>query len=339
MRYPPTRPHGRLGPPPTTDPTGRTDSRQAYLRLVATTGALSVMAWAQTGSARAWSAALLICAYCALAAGALLASRYATIRPALMRPVSLITDVTVTTVGVYCAGDAAVALFPVYVTLAGEYGLRFGDRYLWWAAALSAAGLLYVLAVGNPPLDVPQMAAGVAMALAIAMVYTDALLRQRAAGSACVADRRAHSAVRSADADDGMNEGRDPTAATVPANDVLDRQVLANLQRLGRGDGFLAMLADGFVKETQCLLRDLEQALAGNDYGSYRDHLHALKGDAANIGARQLYLLCQKALELGAKDLVETGADQLRDIQASVYKTFRALADCGAVTDSTPPGD
>jgi len=116
-----------------------------------------------------------------------------------------------------------------------------------------------------------------------------------------------------------------PREPAAPAgSDVLDPAILDSLKSLG-GNEFLPTLAAGFLEDSELLLANMEKDLASKDYGSCRDQIHALKGSAGNIGARQLYELCRAILEEPRDRLQATGPDSLRRIHACFQRTREAL--------------
>jgi len=319
-----------------TGPDGASAIRTTHLRVVATLGTLAAVAWTQTGDARSWTAVLILSTYVAVTAGVQLAARRAPIRSALTRPASLFADVAVTTLGIYYSGDAAAAMLPVYVTLCAEYGMRFGARYLWWAATLGAAGVLCLWVLDNGALRSHLTVVGLAGGIAIAMVYLDALWARR----------------RSAATDRGQTEATAQSADTIPPprtaegtcaqiqapawtiareTPLMDERILADLRCLSGNRDFMAVLADGFVEETQSLSQDLQQAVENHDHGAYQDCLYALKSSAANIGARQLHQLCQQALAADAGDSDNGGRQWLSRIRQCICRTHRALLDTGVM--------
>ena len=80
-----------------------------------------------------------------------------------------------------------------------------------------------------------------------------------------------------------------PEAGGVPVN----RETLANLEELGSGRAFMERLVAVFMEDNVTLLKKIEAALAGRNYGEFRAQLHAMKGSAASMGADRLTGLCK----------------------------------------------
>ncbi len=70
-----------------------------------------------------------------------------------------------------------------------------------------------------------------------------------------------------------------------------NEQVLKDLETLGGGPEFIDTLVSNFKKEGSNHLFALKSAVK-NDYEQYREHLHALKGSATELGASRLVDIC-----------------------------------------------
>lgn len=76
---------------------------------------------------------------------------------------------------------------------------------------------------------------------------------------------------------------------------VLDLSVLAELDRLCHDAKKLAYVIDTFESEGIALLGRIANAIGARDHSGYIECVHALKGNAANVGAVQLVTACRKA--------------------------------------------
>lgn len=83
----------------------------------------------------------------------------------------------------------------------------------------------------------------------------------------------------------------------IPKNDVIDPAVINELSLLSNDNDFISTLIYGFITDTNSLLSTMENALSVNNYESYLECAHALKGSAGSIGALQIHNLCKEALE------------------------------------------
>ena len=83
-------------------------------------------------------------------------------------------------------------------------------------------------------------------------------------------------------------------ASRVLQAEELDETVLDDLAQLG-GTAFVEDLLASFEEDSERALRDIERALAAQDYGQWHHQLHMLKGGASDVGANQLAQLCTEA--------------------------------------------
>lgn len=82
-----------------------------------------------------------------------------------------------------------------------------------------------------------------------------------------------------------------PHAASAQA---LEKSVLDDLAQMG-GTSFVEDLVTSFVEDSESALRDINSALAAQDFSQWHDQLHKLKGSARDVGANQLALKCAEA--------------------------------------------
>ena len=75
---------------------------------------------------------------------------------------------------------------------------------------------------------------------------------------------------------------------TVVETPPLDPGVLGDLAGLSSDPTFVDRLLRGFKGDTERLVREIGDALAGRRYDVAKDAAHALKGGAASVGAMQL---------------------------------------------------
>lgn len=92
----------------------------------------------------------------------------------------------------------------------------------------------------------------------------------------------------------------------------LDESVLDNLAQIG-GAAFVQDLLASFEEDSERALRDIERALAAQDYGRWHDQLHMLKGGASDMGATQLAQLCAEAERIKPYELNSTGGREKLD--------------------------
>ncbi|MBI1284664.1 MAG: response regulator [Thiobacillus sp.] len=121
------------------------------------------------------------------------------------------------------------------------------------------------------------------------------------------------------------------TPAIAPASpalaDELDESVLNDLAQLG-GHAFVKDLLASFEEDSERSLRDIERALASQDYGQWYDQLHMLKGGASDVGANRLTQLCADAERLKPYELAGGRARQkLDEVRVALTEAQSALAD------------
>ncbi|MGE5767139.1 MAG: response regulator, partial [Bacteroidota bacterium] len=115
-------------------------------------------------------------------------------------------------------------------------------------------------------------------------------------------------------------------AARRASADPLDESVLDELARMG-GTDFVQDLVTSFEEDSARALRDVERALAAQDYGQWHDQLHMLKGGASDVGANQLAQSCADAERVKPFELATPLAQQRLDaVRAALAATQAALA-------------
>ena len=80
-------------------------------------------------------------------------------------------------------------------------------------------------------------------------------------------------------------------ALTVIDTPPIDKQVLADLDRLSTDPTFVDRLLRGFQSDTERLINCIVNGLGTRKYEDVRDAAHALKGGAGSVGATQLVQL------------------------------------------------
>jgi two-component system sensor histidine kinase RpfC len=118
------------------------------------------------------------------------------------------------------------------------------------------------------------------------------------------------------------------TAVTLhaPQAEELDESVLDNLAQLG-GHAFVLDLLASFEEDSERALRDVERALAAQDYGQWHDQLHMLKGGASDVGADRLAQLCAAAERVKPYEMNDfTARQKLDDVRFALAEVQAALA-------------
>ena len=106
---------------------------------------------------------------------------------------------------------------------------------------------------------------------------------------------------------------------------VLNATSLEDLEELGYGSDFLADLIQGFIKDGNGLLEDMQTAYAKADIASLRNVIHALKGNAGSVGAIRLYKACYETERLTRDEFRAKGAWVLQSMQDEFGRACAAL--------------
>jgi len=106
---------------------------------------------------------------------------------------------------------------------------------------------------------------------------------------------------------------------------VLNATSLEDLEELGYGSDFLADLIQGFIKDGNGLLEDMQTAYAKADIASLRNVIHALKGNAGSVGAIRLYKACYETERLSRDEFRAKGAWVLQSMQDEFGRACTAL--------------
>ncbi len=118
-----------------------------------------------------------------------------------------------------------------------------------------------------------------------------------------------------------------PAAAPPRAQqrEELDESVLDDLAQLG-GHDFVRDLLTSFEEDSERSLRDIERALASQDYGQWHDQLHMLKGGASDVGASRLAQLCTEAERIKPYEMGDACTRQkLDDVRLALNEAQTAL--------------
>jgi two-component system sensor histidine kinase RpfC len=111
-----------------------------------------------------------------------------------------------------------------------------------------------------------------------------------------------------------------------PDEDELDESVLDNLAQLG-GPAFVQDLLTSFEEDGERSLRDIERALAAQDFGQWQDQLHMLKGGAGDVGANRLAQRCAEAERIKPFELPTSLAySRLDAVRSALAEARSALA-------------
>jgi two-component system, sensor histidine kinase RpfC len=111
---------------------------------------------------------------------------------------------------------------------------------------------------------------------------------------------------------------------------VINPAALAELELIGSGGTFMQELVNGFIQDGEALLRQMEAAVAAEQYEALRDLVHAMKGSAVTLGAEQLCGTCvglnnQTPPELAgsAARVLKIVRDQFQQARASLLEYLK----------------
>jgi two-component system sensor histidine kinase RpfC len=107
----------------------------------------------------------------------------------------------------------------------------------------------------------------------------------------------------------------------------VDEHALENLCQLGAGMDFIKELVEGFARDGERIMDELDEAVVEQDYPRFRDAVHGLKGSAGELGGVQLVRLCIEAEGLKPYQLA---SPELRGMADKIKQNFSST--CVALT-------
>jgi len=113
---------------------------------------------------------------------------------------------------------------------------------------------------------------------------------------------------------------REDNSAIVP----IDQRALQDLEKLG-GKAFVDEVIAQFTSDAVCVLQKLDEAVQAQDVTSFRDHVHALRSCAANVGAQAVYRRCLELRDIDESELARAGATHLRALERDFASACRIL--------------
>jgi len=106
---------------------------------------------------------------------------------------------------------------------------------------------------------------------------------------------------------------------------VINSAALAELALISTDNTFMPELLNGFIQDGEALLRQMEAAVAAEQYETLRDLVHALKGSAVTLGAEQLCRTCvginaqtTSELQAGGPRVLKVVREQFQQARASL---------------------
>ena len=106
---------------------------------------------------------------------------------------------------------------------------------------------------------------------------------------------------------------------------VLDLAILAELDRLCRDPEKLTDVIKTFGAEGWALIGQIANTISARDHSACAEWLHALKGNAANVGAVRLVAACRQAESMGVIAFRREGQALLHNIHTQFDAALLAL--------------
>ncbi|MBA5777157.1 response regulator [Stappia sp. F7233] len=106
---------------------------------------------------------------------------------------------------------------------------------------------------------------------------------------------------------------------------AVDMETLAELERLG-GTEFVASLVGDFLTDATDILNELTHAVENADTARFREHAHALRSAAANIGAREIFKLCSSWQSIGGREMLTHGQRHIDTLSLELDRARSALS-------------
>ena len=99
---------------------------------------------------------------------------------------------------------------------------------------------------------------------------------------------------------------------------------LHDLEKLG-GKAFVSEIVTQFMHDAADVLDRLGAAVAMQDVNAFRDHAHALRSCAANVGAQSVYRRCLDLRDIDVQELAQHGHAHVRALEHDFAQARRAL--------------
>jgi two-component system sensor histidine kinase RpfC len=123
------------------------------------------------------------------------------------------------------------------------------------------------------------------------------------------------------------------TALAVPGDDaeetraVINPAVLSELELISTENSFMPELLNGFIQDGEALLRQMDAAVAAEQYETLKDLVHAMKGSAVTLGAEQLCRTCVGINGQTTSELQTSGPRVLKVVREQFQQARASLLD------------
>jgi two-component system sensor histidine kinase RpfC len=94
----------------------------------------------------------------------------------------------------------------------------------------------------------------------------------------------------------------------------IDPRALSDLEKLG-GKTFVSEIVAQFISDAALVLQNLGAAVQAQDVTGFRDHAHALRSCAANVGAQAVYRRCLDLRDIDEGELARAGLTHVRALE------------------------
>lgn len=107
---------------------------------------------------------------------------------------------------------------------------------------------------------------------------------------------------------------------------LLNEGTLHRLKLLAEGDeNFVNTVCQGFFLEGEQTLQAMHAALLKQEYASFKELAHSMKGSAGNVGGEALFKICRKILRLSHAELLSSSENLLAEAQHCFIATKQAM--------------
>ncbi len=108
---------------------------------------------------------------------------------------------------------------------------------------------------------------------------------------------------------------------------VINPATLSELELISADSTFMPELLNGFIQDGEALLRQMEAAVAAEQYETLRDLVHAMKGSAVTLGAEQLCQTCVGISGQTTSELQAGGPRTLKVVREQFQQARASLLD------------
>jgi two-component system, sensor histidine kinase RpfC len=108
---------------------------------------------------------------------------------------------------------------------------------------------------------------------------------------------------------------------------VINPAALSELELISSESTFMPELLNGFIQDGEALLRQMDAAVAAEQYETLRDLVHAMKGSAVTLGAEQLCRTCVGINGQTTSELQASGPRVLKVIREQFQQARASLLD------------